>query len=47
MIFQPYTRYTEKLTEAKSFGIKKGLNTGLSMGVFQVVIYCGYALAFW
>lgn len=41
------SRYSSLLKEARDFGIKKGLMTGLGIGFFQLVIYGSYALAFW
>ncbi|XP_041365768.1 ATP-dependent translocase ABCB1-like isoform X2 [Gigantopelta aegis] len=40
-------RYTENLKDAKSYGIKKGFSTGLSMGFVWLIIFCSYALGFW
>ncbi|KAL8570376.1 hypothetical protein ACOMHN_035794 [Nucella lapillus] len=40
-------RYRENLGEAKSYGLKKGFTTGLSMGFVWMVIFCCYGLGFW
>ncbi|XP_060081688.1 ATP-dependent translocase ABCB1-like [Ylistrum balloti] len=40
-------KYSESLSEARDFGIKKALGNGVSMGVVYFVIFCAYALAFW
>ncbi|KAL9972823.1 hypothetical protein ACROYT_G019202 [Oculina patagonica] len=40
-------RYTSHLGDAKDFGTKKGLMSGLGMGFFQVIMFGSYALAFW
>ncbi|OWF55459.1 Multidrug resistance protein 1 [Mizuhopecten yessoensis] len=40
-------KYSERLSEARNFGIKKALGNGISMGVVYFVIFCTYALAFW
>ena len=40
-------RYTTKLHEARKIGIRKGLVTGLSTGIFIMVLFCFYGLAFW
>eukprot|EP00794_Sanderia_malayensis_P017701 gene17701-19469_t len=42
-----YERYTANLEESKSAGIKKGTSTGMAFGLFHVVIFSCYALAFW
>ncbi|XP_068702225.1 ATP-dependent translocase ABCB1-like [Montipora foliosa] len=40
-------RYASHLGEAKDFGIKKGLTSGLGMAFFQLIMFGSYALAFW
>lgn len=40
-------RYTQKLRQALSVGIKKGFVTGGGMGVIMFVLFATYALAFW
>ncbi|KAK7110228.1 ATP-dependent translocase ABCB1-like isoform X2 [Littorina saxatilis] len=40
-------RYHENLGQAKSFGVKKGFSSGLSMGFVWLVIFGAYALGFW
>lgn len=41
------SRYTVKLRQALSVGIKKGVVTGGGMGTIMFVMFCTYALAFW
>lgn len=40
-------RYSSHLGEARDFGIKKGVMSGLGMAFFQVIMFGSYALAFW
>ncbi|XP_071946246.1 ATP-dependent translocase ABCB1-like [Antedon mediterranea] len=40
-------RYSTELDKAKSIGIKKGILTGVAMGVTMFIMFCAYALAFW
>ncbi|XP_076435076.1 ATP-dependent translocase ABCB1-like isoform X2 [Babylonia areolata] len=40
-------RYKNNLGEAKTFGVRKGFTTGLSMGFVWFVIFGSYALGFW
>ncbi len=40
-------RYTSNLQEAKSFGIRKGMINGISMGVVYGIVFGSYALGFW
>jgi len=40
-------RYTENLHAAKAFGIRKGMVSGLGLGLTFFVIFGSYALAFW
>lgn len=42
-----YQRYSSHLHESQSAGIKKGVSTGVAFGLFHVVIFSCYALAFW
>jgi ABC-type bacteriocin/lantibiotic exporter with double-glycine peptidase domain len=42
-----YFRYASNLVEAKSFGIRKGVINGTSMGVVFFIMFGSYALAFW
>lgn len=45
-LVSPY-RYSSCLGEARDFGIKKGVMSGLGMGFFQIMMFGSYALAFW
>nr|QIZ12948.1 multidrug resistance protein 1-like isoform 1 [Perinereis aibuhitensis] len=40
-------RYDGNLTEARSFGVKKGTINGSALGVVFFILNCSYALAFW
>ncbi|XP_028400885.1 multidrug resistance protein 1-like isoform X2 [Dendronephthya gigantea] len=40
-------RYTSRLGAARKMGEKKGLANGLGMGMFNFIMFCSYALAFW
>jgi len=40
-------RYSSHLGDARDFGIKKGVMSGLGMGFFQLIMFGSYALAFW
>ena len=40
-------RYTVKLKEALSIGLKKGFVTGSGMGLIMFVMFATYSLAFW
>ncbi|XP_065051927.1 ATP-dependent translocase ABCB1-like isoform X2 [Rhopilema esculentum] len=40
-------RYTACLGDSQKAGIRKGLNSGLAFGLFQLVTFCSYAVAFW
>eukprot|EP00002_Diphylleia_rotans_P014621 TRINITY_DN2848_c0_g1_i8.p1 TRINITY_DN2848_c0_g1~~TRINITY_DN2848_c0_g1_i8.p1 ORF type:complete len:1149 (-),score=251.56 TRINITY_DN2848_c0_g1_i8:291-3737(-) len=40
-------RYDSKLKETEVIGIRKGLYTGLSMGLTLLIMFSSYALAFW
>jgi len=42
-----FNRYVEKLKNAEKAGVRKALLLGGSMGVFHIVIFSCYALAFW
>nr|QST14980.1 ABCB1-2 protein [Diaphanosoma celebensis] len=41
------SRFEESLLPAKKAGIKRGLATGISIGVSWMITYASYALAFW
>ncbi|CAB4029928.1 multidrug resistance 1-like, partial [Paramuricea clavata] len=40
-------RYSSRLGAARKMGERKGLANGLGMGVFNFIMFCSYALAFW
>ncbi|KAK7047498.1 tRNA N6-adenosine threonylcarbamoyltransferase, partial [Halocaridina rubra] len=40
-------RYDSNLIHAKNAGVKRGLVSGIGMGVMWLIIYAAYALAFW
>lgn len=40
-------RYASHLGEARDFGIKKGVMSGLGMAFFQLIMFGSYSLAFW
>ncbi|CAB3983659.1 Multidrug resistance 1 [Paramuricea clavata] len=40
-------RYSSRLGKARKMGEKKGLANGLTMGMFNFIMFCSYALAFW
>ena len=40
-------RYTAKLQDALKVGLKKGVITGLGVGLLMFVMFGSYALAFW
>ena len=40
-------RYNENLLEARQFGIRKGAVGGSGQGVFFLVMFSAYGLAFW
>nr|CAB3219617.1 multidrug resistance protein 1A-like [Phallusia mammillata] len=40
-------RYDVNLQSAKAVGIRKGMTTGLGMGVVFLIMFCTYGLAFW
>lgn len=40
-------RYSENLVYAKNAGVKRGLVTGVGMGLMWLIIYASYSLAFW
>ena len=42
-----HDRYCKQLKNAKVFGAKKGLLSGVSIGVIYLVIFSVYALALW
>lgn len=42
-----FHRYSSRLGAARKMGEKKGLANGLGMGVFNFIMFCSYALAFW
>ncbi|XP_065051580.1 ATP-dependent translocase ABCB1-like isoform X2 [Rhopilema esculentum] len=42
-----YERYSSSLYDSQKAGIKKGMSTGIAFGLFHVVIFSCYALAFW
>ncbi|XP_059632050.1 ABC transporter B family member 11-like [Cornus florida] len=44
---QAIANYNKSLTQAYKSSVQEGLATGLSAGVFMLVIYCSYALAVW
>jgi len=44
--FLPF-RYDVNLEDAKKVGIKKGLTTGVSMGLIYLFMFSSYALGFW
>ncbi len=41
------SRYNSCLGESQKAGEKKGLNSGAAFGLFQLVTFGCYALAFW
>eukprot|EP00794_Sanderia_malayensis_P011087 gene11087-12255_t len=41
------SRYTSCLGESEKAGVKKGFNSGLAFGLFQLVQFACYALSFW
>ena len=43
----PSARYSSHLGDAQTYGIKKGVMSGLGMGFFQLIMFGSYALAFW
>jgi hypothetical protein len=47
MILVDLRRYTVKLREALSIGLKKGFVTGGGMGTIMFVMFATYSLAFW
>nr|WEU75111.1 ABCB1-mScarlet-I fusion protein [Vector pPB-pCoBlast-actin5c-abcb1(67-1411)-mScI] len=40
-------RYESNLIHARAAGIKRGLFTGISMGLVWLIIYASYSIAFW
>lgn len=40
-------RYEDNLVYAKNAGVRRGLMTGVGVGVMWLLIYAAYALAFW
>lgn len=40
-------RYESNLVHAQRAGVKRGLMTGVGMGMMWLIIYAAYALAFW
>ncbi|XP_033097909.1 ATP-dependent translocase ABCB1-like [Anneissia japonica] len=40
-------RYSKELVAAKNVGVKKGLTTALGIGLFMLILFCSYGLAFW
>ena len=40
-------RYEDNLVYARNAGVKRGLMTGVGVGVMWLFIYAAYALAFW
>ena len=42
-----FSRYNGNLDEARQFGVKKALISGLGMGLVFFLMFCIYALAFW
>ena len=48
LVISEYThRYEDNLVYAKNAGVKRGLMTGMGVGVMWLFIYAAYALAFW
>lgn len=43
----PAHRYDKNLVFAKKAGVKRGLMTGVGVGVMWLFVYLAYALAFW
>jgi ABC-type bacteriocin/lantibiotic exporter with double-glycine peptidase domain len=42
-----FYRFKEKLSKARTTGIKRGIFTGLGNGIMWFIIYCSYAVVFW
>ncbi|ESO94117.1 hypothetical protein LOTGIDRAFT_145119, partial [Lottia gigantea] len=40
-------RYSANLSEAKAFGVKKGMTNGIAFGFVWLAMFCAYALGFW
>ena len=40
-------RFNERLKSAEVNGIKKGLYTGLGIGIMWLITYCAYGVALW
>ncbi|XP_035825122.1 ATP-dependent translocase ABCB1 [Aplysia californica] len=40
-------RYLKNLTEAKDFGVKKSLVSGVGLGLAWCIMFCNWALGFW
>ncbi|XP_030842345.1 ATP-binding cassette, sub-family B (MDR/TAP), member 4 isoform X3 [Strongylocentrotus purpuratus] len=41
------TRYEKELKEARDVGVKKGVTSGVGMGITMFIMFGSYALAFW
>ena len=42
-----YIRYADSLVSAKKASIRRGLVSGIGMGLMWLVVYASYSLAFW